>query len=181
VTSLVLVPSLGGPQAALYALAAAATAVGVVFSVVLSAPRTTSRVAAALLCAAVAFLALRELPAAASTRRTQYANQASFTNATSISATESGVGVDPSFLDFLGGHLPPDATFAVVAGSRIKTSAPQSWAQWALFPRIEEYTAQCRAQWLVFFDHPPKGTVPVGRPAEFKPRFSVAKVAKPCA
>ena len=175
-----VVPSLGGAAGALAALAAAAVAATVGVAVVGRA-RRPERIAAALVCGAVTFLALRSLPSLAGTRRSQWAVQHGFGEATSILSVENEYAVEPAFLRYLDLHLPRDATFSFVTGPKITTSAAASWAQWVLLPRAENSGRACAAGWIVFFDHPAAlAGVRIRLEGTFRPGYSYAQVTRPC-
>lgn len=177
----VVVPSLGGAQAAVYIVVAAGIAAGVALSVVRAGDRSWARIAVGVLVALIVLLAFRELPSGASTRRAQFNAQRSYDEQSSLAAAQRGVHVAPGFLAFLDARLPPRASFAVVAGPRIHTSAPHSWAQWQLLPRVEDYARPCKAAWLVFVDHPPRlAGLKAAQTAQYVPGYSLARVAAPC-
>jgi hypothetical protein len=69
--------------------------------------------------------------------------------AASVASVQHDVGVDGSFLAWVDRRLPRDATFYVVSGGTT-TSAPQSWSQFVLMPRLERYDRACAAEWIVF-------------------------------
>lgn len=127
-------------------------------------------------------LALRQLPSQLNDRRLQYRNQSAFGAQSSEAEVQHAVGVDAGFLAFAAERLPPHATFYVTVGAAITTSAPQSWAQWALMPRIEEYRTPCRANWILFVEASPHlAGVRTAPPTHFGAgRNWIARVEAPC-
>ena len=164
--ALTLVPGFGGAAAAMVALAV--IGVAAVAAAVSARSRGRGGAVAAVALLALTALAMRQVPSELNDRRLQYRNQAPFDASSSQAEVQGSVGVDPKFLDFVNRQLPPLASFYVVAGAAITTSAPQSWAQWSLMPRIELYRRPCGAEWLIFFDASPRlAGVRTGEPVRF--------------
>jgi hypothetical protein len=150
-----LVPGLGGFQA----LAGAAVA----FCVALSVAVVTWRAGverrggaiAVLAIAAMTFFAVTRFPDALHTRRLQWSNQRVYSGTRALAEVERENGASAVLFDLARKKIPELATFAVVAGPSLHTSAPQSFAQFELMPRLEEYNTACRADWVIFIAHRP--------------------------
>jgi hypothetical protein len=150
-----LVPGLGGFQA----LAGAAVA----FCVALSVAAVTWRAGverrgsaiAALAIAAIAFFAVTRFPDAVHTRGLQWSNQRAYSGPRALAEVERENGASAVLFDLARKKIPEHATFAVVAGPSLHSSAPQSFAQFELMPRLEEYNRPCRADWVIFIAHEP--------------------------
>jgi hypothetical protein len=149
----VLVPGFGGPIAIVLALAVVVFAVVTAYAV--GRRRGVAGAAVGVAVCVLVGLTLRAIPTELNNRRLQYRNQSAFDAGSSELEVQRSVGVDGRFLAFAATELPPRTTFYVTAGKSITTSAPQSWAQWALMPRVEEYLTPCRADWILFVESTP--------------------------
>jgi hypothetical protein len=150
-----LVPGLGGFQA----LAGTVVAVGVALSVALLTWRARGErrggAVAALAIGAITFFAVTRFPDALHTRRLQWRNQRTYSGTRALAEVERENGAPAVLFDLARKKIPEHATFAVVAGPSLHSSAPQSFAQFELMPRLEEYNRPCRADWVVFIAHEP--------------------------
>ena len=126
--------------------------------------------------------ALWELPGAVRAALADYRAGSRFAStAASERFEESDFGVNADFVAFAGRHLPPRATFYVATGDSVTTSAPQSWLQFQLLPRIESYGSPCAAQWVVFYadSQIPQG-LKIDKLITFLPGYAVGRVGSPC-
>lgn len=176
-----LVPGYGGSTAVVYFVATVVPSALAAASVARRSKGVIERVAVAAVVLAVGVLGLTRLAAEVHTRNYEYVVERGVTYHVAEARTQTSVGVDPAFLVFLERHLPLQS-FYMVTGPSIKTSGPQSWAQFELMPRIEEYNKPCRARWIVFFASAARiDGVAIGHPVlMFKPGYSLAKNVSPC-
>jgi hypothetical protein len=150
-----LVPGLGGFQALIGAALASCVALWVSALVWRAGGERRAAAVAALAVAAVAFFAVTRFPDALHTRTLQWSNQRAYSGQLALAEVERENGASPILLQLARATIPERATFAVVAGPSIHSSAPQSFAQFELMPRREEYTKPCRADWVIFVAHRP--------------------------
>jgi hypothetical protein len=176
------VPGYGGHTALLWLVVIAVPSVLVGLGVARRGGRGPERIAAGVAVSFIAFVALTRLPAQLQARVNDYRAGRGQTPAESEAAVQRSFGVDPGVLAFLAAHI-RGGSFYMVTGDSVKTSGPQSWAQFELLPSLEEYERPCRAKWVVFFASPPRtSSVTVARPVlTYKPGYSLARNLTTCA
>lgn len=175
------VPSLGGAAALVFVGCVLALSAVAGWSL-LQPERDVVAIIQATAVGLLVLVGLTRLPSELSTRHAQWSSQRGHDAVSGEREVQRSFGVDPEFADFADRALPPGATFVVFVGPDVTSSAPQSWLQWSLLPRVAEYQRPCRAQWIVLFSlaEPPE-PIELSTRTVFAPGYSVGRNEAPCA
>jgi len=145
---------------------------------------TLESMVAAAVVFAIALLGLSRLVTSLQVRDAEYHADRGVSYRAAEGQVQAQVGIDPQFIALLARAIPKDGRFYVLAGPKVTTSGPHSWAQYELMPRIEEYWKPCRAKWIVLVDATGAGNVTgvrLGKPiVSYKPGYALARNLDRC-